>query len=96
MSSKILIQVETTGESRTVTSTKNPASPRTFYILSAYALLPGVKYPQAIELFISDPSHLKPAGNYLVPVNASVKDNRVHFELDFGLAQVAQSKQAAA
>lgn len=93
-SSKILIQVETTGESRTVTSTKNPSAPRTFYILSAYAQLPGVKYPQAIELFITDPAHLKPAGVYFVPVNASVKDNRAHFELDFAQAQL-QTKQAA-
>lgn len=94
MTNKIMIQVELTGESRTVQSVKNPSQPRTFYILGAFALLPGVKYPQAIEIFLMDPAHLKPAGNYLVPVNCGVKDNRVNFELDFSQAQHVKSQAA--
>jgi len=87
MTTQIFLNVELTGSQRSVTSNKNPNSPRTFYILSAYAELPGHKYPQDLEIFIADPAHLKPAGTYSVPLVASVKDNRCHFELDFSVAR---------
>lgn len=94
MAQPITITVEITGEQRSVQSHKNPNQPRTFYILSAYADLPGHKYPQAIELFISDPKDLKPAGTYSIPLIASVKDNRPFFEFDLSDARPAQKAAA--
>lgn len=90
MAQPLLITVEITGEQRSVTSHKNPNNPRTFYILSAYADLPGHKYPQAIELFISDPKDLKAAGAYQIPLISSVKDNRPTFEFDISAARPVQ------
>lgn len=94
MTQPISLRVEFTGENRTVVSNKNPASPKTFYILGAYAELPGKKYPQAIEIFCADPAHIKGAGVYMVPLVASVKDNRPTFVLDLSAATVAQKAVA--
>lgn len=94
MTQSISLKIEFTGENRTVTSRKNPAAPKTFHILGAYAELPGKKYPQAIELFCGDPAHIKPAGVYLVPLIASVKDNRPSFELDLSAATPVQKAAA--
>lgn len=90
MAQSISITVEITGEQRAVTSHKNPNQPRTFYILSAYADLPGHKYPQAIELFVSDPKHLMAAGTYNIPLISGVKDNRAVFEFDLSAARPVQ------
>lgn len=94
MSQPISLRVEFTGENRTVVSNKNPASPKTFFILGAYAELPGKKYPQAIELFCGDPLHIKPAGVFMVPLIATVKDNRPFFELDLSAATPVQKATA--
>lgn len=96
MTQPISLRIEFTGENRTVVSNKNPASPKTFYILGAYAELPGKKYPQAIELFCGNPADIKPAGVFMVPLVASVKDNRPFFELDLSAAVPAQKTAAAA
>lgn len=82
----ITLQVEFTGHQRQGVSNKG-ASPRPYWILQAFAQLPGIKYPQAIELFTFDAAQVKPAGIYTVPLVASVKDNRPAFELDLSAAQ---------
>lgn len=82
----ITLQVEFTGHNRSGTSNKS-GQPRPYWIMGAFAQLPGIKYPQAIELFTFDVAHVKPAGVYSVPLLASVKDNRPAFELDLAAAQ---------
>jgi hypothetical protein len=94
MTQSISLKIEFTGENRTVISNKNPASPKTFFILGAYAELPGKKYPQAIEIFCGKAEDIKPAGVYMVPLVASVKDNRPSFELDISAAVPAQKVAA--
>lgn len=90
MTQAISLKIEFTGENRAVVSNKNPAAPKTFYILGAYAELPGKKYPQAIEIFCGNPADIKPAGVYMVPLIATVKDNRPAFELDISAATPVQ------
>lgn len=93
----IKLQVEFTGQNRSGTSNKGP-QPRPYWILGAFAQLPGIKYPQAIELFTFDVANVKAPGAYLIPLIASVKDNRPAFELDLSAAepvQVASARPAA-
>lgn len=73
-----LIVVGTTAK----TSNKNPAAPKAFWITSAYVSMPGMKFPQAVELFVGDVTQVLTPGDYLVPVNFAVKDNRPSVELD--------------
>lgn len=64
------------------TSNKNPAAPKAFWITSAYVSLPGMKFPQACELFVGDVTQVLTPGDYMVPVNFAIKDNRPAVELD--------------
>lgn len=82
----INLQVEFTGVQRQGVSNKGQ-TPRPYWILQAFAQLPGIKYPQAIELFTFDATQVKPAGVYSIPLVASVKDNRPAFDLDLSAAQ---------
>lgn len=86
MQAPISLRIELTGNQRTGTSNKS-GTPRQYFILSAFANLPGVKYPQACEIFTFDASAVKPAGLYDVPLVASIKDGRPAFDLDFSAAQ---------
>ncbi|MNO60490.1 hypothetical protein D3C76_511060 [compost metagenome] len=63
-----------------------------YFILSAYAQLPGFKHPQLIE-FYCETLH-NPGTQLVVPVVASVKDGKASFDCDFAAAQIAV-KQAA-
>jgi hypothetical protein len=87
---QIIITVEFTGQNRSGLSTKS-GTPKPYWILGAFAELPGIKYPQAIELFTSDAAQVKAPGKYAVPLIASVKDNRPAFELDLLAAQPVQA-----
>lgn len=59
-------------------------SQKPYFILSCYVTLPGIKFPQACELF-SDKA-LNP-GHYVCPVVASIRDKRPAFDVDLSAAQ---------
>lgn len=65
---------------------------RPYFILSAYAVLPGIKHPQLIE-FYTETLH-NPGAVLEVPVVCSVKDKKAVFEPDFSAARPA-TKAAA-
>ena len=71
------------------------ATPRPWFAIGAFATLPGVKYPQAIELFTFDAASVKPAGLYSIPMVATVKDGRPAFDLDLSAAQPVVNKAPA-
>jgi hypothetical protein len=66
-------------------------TPKPYYILDCYVSLPGLKHPQACQLFSGKPLN---AGFYTVPLIASIKDKRPSFDLDMSEALPA-SKAAA-
>lgn len=76
------------------TSNKNPAAPKSFWITSAYASFPGMKFPQACELFVGDVTQVLTPGDYMVPVNFTIKDNRPHTELDLVAARPVKAAAA--
>jgi hypothetical protein len=67
-------------------------TPKPYYILDCYVTLPGIKFPQAVQLFAGEP--LNP-GMYSVPLVASVKDRRPSFDLDLSEAQQVKQQAAA-
>lgn len=74
------IRVEVEGIKRTgVTKSNKP-----YFIISCYVTLPGLKHPQACELF-SDKA-LNP-GLYSCPLVASIRDNRPAFDVELSAAQ---------
>ncbi|HCA1453243.1 TPA: hypothetical protein MNK97_005586 [Klebsiella pneumoniae] len=89
----ISLQVEFTGQNRDGVSNKGPV-PKPYWIMGAYALLPGLKYPQAIELFTTKATDVKPAGVYEIPLVASVKDGRPSFDLDLSAARPVAARAA--
>jgi len=77
------LTIEFTGANRNGVSSK---SQKPYWILGAFAHLPGVKYPQTMELFTMDPTALKAPGTYLVPLISSIKEGRLSFEPDLSAA----------
>lgn len=71
----------------------NSKTPKPYYILDCYVTLPGIKHPQACQLFSGKPLN---AGFYSVPLVASVKDKRPAFDLDLSEAQTVTKAAAAA
>lgn len=65
---------------------------RPYFILTAYAVLPGFKHPQFIE-FYTETLH-NPGVVLDVPVICSLKDQKAVFEPDFSAARPA-AKAAA-
>lgn len=63
-----------------------------YFILACYVMLPGVRHPQACDLF-SDKA-LNP-GTYDVPAAFSVKENRPYMELKLSEAKLSKIGQAA-
>lgn len=84
---KMQINVEFTGENRQGISKGG----KPFFVLGAFASLPGVKYPQAMEIFTMDPSQVKMPGAYQVPLITSVKEGRLAIDLDLPAAQPVQA-----
>lgn len=76
------------------TSNKNPAAPKAFWITSAYVDMPGMQFPQAVELFVGDVTQVLAPGNYIVPCSFPIKDNRPSVELDLSAARPAPAKAA--
>lgn len=76
------LTIEFSGANRSGTSKAG----RPYFILGAYAHLPGVPYPQSMELFTMDAAHMKAPGTYLVPLIASIKEGKLSFEPDLSAA----------
>jgi hypothetical protein len=70
----------------------NSKNPKPYYILDCFATLPGIKHPQACQLFSSKPLN---AGFYSVPLVASIRDRKPSFDLDFSAATPAAKAAAA-
>lgn len=68
------------------------ATPKPYFILDCYVTLPGLKFPQACQLFAD--RVLNP-GHYSVPLVASIKDRRPTFDLDLSAAQQVSAARAA-
>ena len=71
----------------------NSKTPKPYYILDCYVNLPGVKHPQACQLFSSKPLN---AGLYEAPLVASIEDRKPTFKLDLTLATPATAINKAA
>lgn len=61
----------------------NSKTPKPYYILDCYVTLPGIKHPQACQLFSPKPLN---AGHYEVPLIASIRDRKPSFDLDLAQA----------
>jgi hypothetical protein len=88
------INIEFTGTNRSGVSKGG----KPYWILGSFAHLPGVKYPQTMDLFTMEADSLKAPGTYLVPLIASIKEGRLSFEPDLKAAvavPVPQSGRAA-
>lgn len=70
----------------------NSKTPKPYYILDCFVTLPGIKHPQACQLFSPEPMN---PGFYTVPLVASVKDRRPAFELDMSEAVLTPKANAA-
>ena len=82
------LTVEVEGITRTgVTKSQKP-----YFILACFVTLPGVKHPQACELFADKP--LNP-GSYSVPVRFAIEDRRPVMQLDLTAAQSVAASRAA-
>lgn len=79
---QLSITVEFTGANRSGQSKSN----KPYWVLGAFAHLPGIKYPQAFEVFTMDAAQLKAPGTYLVPLISSVKEGRLSFDPDLSAA----------
>ena len=63
-----------------------------YFILSCYVLLPGLRHPQACDLFSDKALN---SGTYDVPCAFSIKENRPAFELKLSEARLSKVGQAA-
>lgn len=85
MTATLPVEVEGTGRTG-LTKSQKP-----YFILRCYVTLPGVKHPQACELF-SD-IELRP-GNYNVPLIFAIEDRRPVMRLDVTAAQPVAARAA--
>ncbi|RFF52931.1 propanediol utilization protein [Xanthomonas campestris] len=84
------IDIEFTGANKNGVS----KSGKPYWVLGAFAHLPGIKHPQMYELFTMDPAALKAPGTYRVPLISSIKEGRLSFEPDLSAAVAAPAPQA--
>ena len=85
------ITIEFTGQNRSgVSKTQKP-----YWVLGAFAHLPGVKYPQTMDLFTMDAQNLPAPGAYLVPLVSSIKEGKLSFEPDLSAAVAVPVPKAA-
>lgn len=57
---------------------------RNYFIMSAYAMLPGIRHPQLIEFYTE--SQMSPGLTLQVPIVVSVRDGKPSFDLDYQAA----------
>lgn len=53
-----------------------------YCMAEAFAVLPGVEFPQKFSYYCTDRSQVLPQGEYLAPVSGEVKDGRLVFNVD--------------
>lgn len=75
----ITIKVEVTGQFRTGIAQK---SQKPYFMCEAFAHLPGVPYPQKFSFYASAQNEIPQVGTYECDVMASIKDDRIAFEVD--------------
>jgi len=73
------IKIETTGNFRTGTAAK---SGKPYWMAEAFAHLPGVPYPQKFSYYAASQNEVLPVGHYECDISCSIKDDRIHFEVD--------------
>lgn len=73
------LKIETTGNFRTGMAAK---SGKQYWMCEAYAHLPGVPYPQKFSYYASAQNEVLPVGHYECDIIASIKDDRVSFDID--------------
>lgn len=69
-----------------------------YTMAEAFAVLPGVDFPQKFSYYCQDVREVLPQGEYLAPVTGEVKDGRLVFNVDPRQARrkAAPEKPAAA
>jgi hypothetical protein len=77
--SQMTIKVEVTGQFRSGTAAK---SGKPYFMCEAFAHLPGVPYPQKFSFYASAQNEIPQVGTYECDVMASIKDDRINFEVD--------------
>lgn len=87
------IKVETTGQFRSGVAKQ---SGKPYFMCEAFAHLPGVPYPQKFSYYASAQSEVLPVGLYECDVMASIKDDRINFEVDPRQGRRVSSPVAAA
>lgn len=53
-----------------------------YCMAEAFAVLPGVDFPQKFSYYCKDRNEVLPQGEYLAPVSGEVKDGRLVFNVD--------------
>lgn len=87
------IKVETTGQFRSGIAAK---SGKPYFMCEAFAHLPGVPYPQKFSYYAAAQTEILPVGIYECDVMASIKDDRINFEVDPRQGRRISSPVAAA
>lgn len=77
--SQMTIKVEVTGQYRSGVAAK---SGKPYFMCEGFAHLPGVPYPQKFTFYAAAQNEVPQAGLYECDVMASIKDDRINFEVD--------------
>lgn len=77
--SQMTIKVEVTGQYRSGIA---KASGNPYFMCEAFAHLPGVPYPQKFTFYAAAQIEVPQAGLYECDVMASIKDDRINFDVD--------------
>jgi hypothetical protein len=73
------VKVEVTGQFRSGIAQK---SQKQYFMCEAFAHLPGVPYPQKFSFYAAAQNEIPQVGTYECDVMASIKDDRINFEVD--------------
>lgn len=74
-----VIVIEVTGNFRSGTASK---SGKPYCMFEAYAHLPNIPYPQKCNFYAESPQQVPKPGKYECDINASVRDDRLTFDVD--------------
>lgn len=89
---RMSIKVEVTGQFRSGTAAK---SGKPYFMCEAFAHLPGVPYPQKFSFYAAAQNEIPQVGTYECDVMASIKDDRIAFEVDPRQGRRVSSSQPA-
>lgn len=87
------IKVEVTGQYRSGIAAK---SQKPYFMCEAFAHLPGVPYPQKFSFYAAAQTEVPQVGVYECDVMASIKDDRINFEVDPRQGRRISTPQASA